>query len=112
MRGRMQLAGGNNNGLAHSAVGVNSQYLQANATVRFAGTAGNAMATVQIRLHRTLVAGMHVSRSAANRCDLHAKLVTKNPRVAKKRLVSVEGMNIGATDANPAHANQRFVRFQ
>jgi Zn-dependent protease with chaperone function len=70
------------------------------------------MSTVQIRLHCTLVARMHVSRRAAYRCDLNAKLVTENPRVAKKRLVSVEGMDIGATDANPTHANQYFVRFQ
>src|SRR4029077_9258871 len=112
MRGRMQLAGGHYNGLAHSAVGVDSQYLQANATVGFAGTAGDAMATVKIRLHRALVARMHVFRRTAHRCDLHAKLVTENPRVAKKRLVSVEGVDIGPTDANPTHANQLFVRFQ
>ena len=64
------------------------------------------MTTVKVRFHRAAVARVHVLCRAAHCNDLHAKLVTENSRVGKKRLVSTEGVDIeGVTDNIPTINN-------
>ena len=108
----MQFTTRNDKGLAHSAISVDSQHLQAHAAVGFATAAGNAVTTIEVRFDRAAVARVHILRQAAHRDDLYAKFVTENSRVTKKRLVSVEGVDIGAADADAAHPNQRLVRLK
>ncbi|MNE74670.1 hypothetical protein D3C80_1707630 [compost metagenome] len=46
------------------------------------------------------------------RFDNAGKLMTKYPRVAKKRLIALIGMQIRSTDSNPANADDGRFLFQ
>ena len=67
------------------------------------------MTTIEVRFHRTVVAWVDLLRLASYRDDLHAKLVTENSWIAKERLISIEGVDISAADADAANSNKGFV---
>src|SRR5271165_93731 len=109
--GRVQFATRNDKHFAHSAIDMNSQHLQVRAAIRFATSAGDAATAIEVRLDRAAVAGFHVLCRTTHRYDLDAKFVTKDSREAEKRLPSIEGVDVGAADADAANAYQRFPRL-
>ena len=62
--------------------------------------AGDADATIQIRFNSTNVARFKARYVRSQRHDFDAQFVSENARIGKERLVTLEGVNVGATDAN------------
>jgi len=91
---------------------VDAEDLEIYATVGFATPAGDTMTTVKVGFYRATIAWPHILRRATHLDNLYPKLVTENSRVAKKRLPSLESMDISAAYSNAAHSNQRFVRLE
>jgi hypothetical protein len=88
---------------------VDSQYLQIYAAVGFAPTASDAASAIEVRFDRAAVARFYVFRRTTDCDHLDAKLVTEYSGIAEERLPSIEGMDVGAADADPVNAYQRFV---
>jgi hypothetical protein len=91
---------------------VDTEDLEIYATVSFATPASNTMTTVKVGFYRATIAWPDIFRGAPHLDHLHPKLVTQNSRVAKKRLPSLERVNIRAAHSNAAHSNQRFIRLE
>ena len=105
----MKLARGQAELLAHPAVGMHAEHFDVGAAVRFSTAAGDALLTIDIRLHRTPIAGLYVSYPVAYRNDFNTKLVTQDTRIGKERLFAGEGVEIGAAYANSVNADERLA---
>ena len=83
-------------------------YLDAGAAVALAAAAGNAAAAVHVRFDAAVVTDgdRQVLAAGADGLDLHGELVAHHTRVGEERLVAVESVEVGATDAYPVHAHE------
>jgi hypothetical protein len=108
----VQFAARDHKGFSHPAVDVNSQDLQIDAAIRFVMAAGNAASAIEERFDRAPIARSHVPGSGADLDDFDAELMTENPWIAEKGLVSNESMDVGATHADAVNAHERLARCE
>ena len=77
-----------------------SAALELDATVRTAPAAGDATTTIPIGFNGTTVARFQARIVRRQRHDFDAQFMPENARIGKVGLVTLEGVNVGAADAN------------
>jgi hypothetical protein len=85
---------------------VHAQDPQTFATIRSAAAAGQAVAAVEVRLHRHLVTNLHAINSRTDGENLGAEFVAEDAGILEEGLASSEGMQVGAADADAVDADQ------
>jgi hypothetical protein len=90
---------------------MNSQHADVCAAIWFASAARDALAAVDIRFHRAVVAGLDVRHAFANGKNLDAEFVAQDARIGKERLFAVKSMDVRAANADAMNAHQRFACF-
>ena len=81
--------------------------MQIDAAVRFAAAAGDAVSAVEVRFDRAAVARFYVRHRIAHRDHFDAKFVSEDSGIVEKRLISDEGVDVGAADPDAANTHQR-----
>jgi hypothetical protein len=94
---------------SHAAVGVHAEDLQVDATVGFAATSGDALATVQVRFDRAVIANGDFLRIRPHGDDLDTELVSEDARIGEERLPAPKRVHVGATDTDPMDADESFL---
>ena len=112
VRHRVKEGGRNRQQIAHPAVDVDAQDPQVLAAVRPSAPRRPRLWIVQERADDAGIPdtkGRVGLRIARQRLDGHGQLVTKDARIAEERLAPRERVQVGAADANPAHADERVA---
>ena len=94
---------------AHAAVGVDAEDLEILAAVVSSQPAHAAAAAAQVRLNGAAVAAMQAVAAGRHVEDFRAQLMAEDSGIAEKRLLAIEGVQIGAADADAVDAHQGFT---
>lgn len=98
--------------LAHTAVNMHAQHLQAGAAVGPANGAGIAVAAVDIGVHSHAVAHFQalgiLSGIGGNADDLTAELVADDAGIADQTVGAAEGADVTAADGGAVNLDQSF----
>lgn len=90
------------------AIDVYPEDLEVLATIRFSRATGWAGPAEIVGLYCAKIAlGKITAFRSGN--DLHTKLMTESARIAEKRLLAGERVNVRATNATAVHTDQRFT---
>ena len=93
--------------LAHAALDVNAQNMQARAAVRAADGARIALAAVEVRVDDDMVAHFQAAGIVlGNGQDLAGDLMADDARVRDERVRSAERADVAAADARGAHFDE------
>src|SRR5262245_17062533 len=95
----MELARGHDQALAHAAVDVDAEDLEAGAAVSATASAGDALTAVEIGFDGAAVDGFETAGGVVDPLDLDAELVADDAGVGEEGLASVVGVPVGAADA-------------
>ena len=105
----VQLARGDEEARAQSAVAMDAERLMLFATVGVAAPAGVTLLTVNVRLDAATVAGRDVRNALADGEDFDAEFVAGDARVAEERHLAEVAADVGAADADLMDAHQRLA---
>jgi hypothetical protein len=105
----MQLAGRKNDPLGQAAVAHHAQGLIVFATICKTASTRIALPAIQIGLDGTSVARLNVRHTLAYGEHFNAELVSGDARIGKKWHFAQVTAEIGATDPNSLHANERLA---
>ena len=98
----MKLAGGNGDDLAHAAVDMHPEHLEADAAIGALGPAGDAVSAVEVGLDRAEVAGAQAVGTLACFEYLDTEFVAEDTGVFEERLAAAVGVQIRSADSYAA----------
>lgn len=101
----MQLVRRHGEEVAHPAVGVYAQHLQVHAAVGLAGPTRNAPPAVEAPLDGAAIANLHGCHAVADGDPFDAQLVAEDARVGEIGHLAVEGVDVGAANADAVNAH-------
>src|SRR5438552_15368096 len=104
----MQLSRRDDETRAHSPVGMDAQDLEIAAAVGPPAPAGRASLAIHVRLDRATAANLDVLHIRPDLQHLHAKLVSRDARIAEEGHLAEITADVRAADADAMDANQRF----
>src|SRR5437867_10758241 len=106
----MQLARRQDHSLAHPAVAHHAERQVLFTAVGVTATAGVAVLTVDVGLHRTAVSRLYIRHAFANGEHLDAEFVPRNTRVAEEGHLAQKTAVVRAANANAMDADERVAR--
>jgi hypothetical protein len=89
---------------------VYSEHFQLLATIRPPLPAGVASLAIQIRLDRAAVSRLQTGHICPDSEHFDAQFVPRDPRIAEKRKLAEIRGDIGPTNADAMHLDERFPR--
>jgi hypothetical protein len=105
----VELAGRHNEKRPHSAIGMNTENLQVFATIAVPFAARETLLAIDVRLNGATIARFYVGHALPYRDNLHTQLMTGNPRVTIERHFAEVPTQVGPTNPDAMHPNQRFA---
>src|SRR4051812_47922432 len=106
----MQLISAEDKSLAKATIRVNAEHLQFLAAIAKPAPAGKALHIIHVWLDGAVIATLYVFHLGANFEHFYSQFVTGNSRITEERKLAQVSAGVGAADADPMRADERFVR--
>ena len=98
----MKLVGGHGDDLAHAAVDMHPEHLEAGAAIGALGPAGDAVSAVEVGLDRAEVAGAQTAGALSRFEYLDTELVAEDAGIFEERLAAAVGVQVRSADSYAA----------
>src|SRR3954454_8633621 len=106
----MQLISAEDKSLAKATIRMNAEHLQFLAAIAKPATASKALHIIHVRLDGAAIATFYVFHLRANFEHFYSQFVTGNSRITEERKLAQVSARVGAADADPMRADERFMR--